>query len=142
MSASSFVRELPLDALLPQSSTNDIVDESIKPPRPIIEAVKEETPPIYPKLETSVELPQIILNGGVVEDVLPQHKNIYPSIQTLIEHGEREFLNEAQLLTYYQNEQLDFVDDFVDEFVTVCFIKLIYFAYCINKLLLERIESS
>lgn len=39
--------------------------------------------------------------------------------------GEAELLSEAQLLDYYKNEQLDFVDDFVDVFIEVsCFFKL------------------
>lgn len=35
--------------------------------------------------------------------------------------GECELLSEAQLLDFYKNEQLDFVDDFVDVFIEVCY---------------------
>jgi hypothetical protein len=120
--SSSFVRELPLDALLPQTSeseTNTSVNNSIEIP-------KQATPAlIYPKLEPAKPLPQIVLNGDIVEErVIPtNHKNIYPNIREITArtfHGESELLNEAQLLTYYQNETLDFVEDFVDEFVSVC----------------------
>lgn len=129
MSASSYVRELPLDALLPQTATtSEPIEEeepTVKEQTPVVKettpVIKEQTPPpMYPKLETSSALPQIVLNGDLVEESMKiEHKNIYPNIQEAILHGESELLNEAQLLAYYQNEQLDFVDDFVDEFVKV-----------------------
>ena len=125
--SSSFVRELPLDALLSHTTSASEVELPAtvqETPKPISTSVKEITPPpMYPNLETLNSLPKIVLNGDLVQDanVLPlqvEHKSIYPNIQeaTML-HGENELLNEAQLLTYYQNEQLDFVDDFIDEFV-------------------------
>jgi hypothetical protein len=78
-------------------------------------------------LEAAATLPQISINGDMMhgEEFVAQkvvHKSIYPVIQEAsapILHGENELLNESQLLTYYSNEQLDFLDDFVDEFVIV-----------------------
>lgn len=123
--SSSFVRELPLDALLPQTIQHETATIVNNP----IEVPKQATPPlIYPRLEPAKPLPQIVLNGDAVEAtrVLSdnvEHKNIYPNIEEIAArtlHGECELLNEAQLLTYYQNETLEFVEDFVDEFVSVC----------------------
>lgn len=50
----------------------------------------------------------------------------YPSLrETTTDHqlfSESELLSEEQLLEYYKNDQLDFVDDFIDLFVQVSFI--------------------
>jgi hypothetical protein len=133
MSASSYVRELPLDALLPQQTESvEATPKVIQATVPLVEPPK----PIYPKLEVAATLPQISINGDMVkgdEFVAPkiEHERIYPAIQEAtapIIHGESELLNESQLLAYYSNEQLDFVDDFVDEFVSVSlnFYKWLY----------------
>lgn len=124
MSATSYVRELPLDALIPaQTESTASVPKIV----PATATLPEAPKPIYPKLETAATLPQIAINGEVTrgeEVVAPkiEHKRIYPNIQEAtaqIVHGENVLLNESQLLTYYQNEHLDFIDDFVDEFVSV-----------------------
>jgi len=112
------VEERPLTVLLPKED-----DAPPLPPRQV-----------YPKLEENIsekiqeELPkvnQFALPKIVEPSPLPE-KVKYPEIHERTEMKspsttqylrESELLSEGQLLEYYQNEQLEFVDDFIDVFV-------------------------
>uniref|UniRef100_A0A914C964 Ectopic P granules protein 5 homolog n=1 Tax=Acrobeloides nanus TaxID=290746 RepID=A0A914C964_9BILA len=116
--SSSSVRELPLTALLPQSTST---------PPPIYPAIEEEVEPVPlepvrkapPRPQEKVVTPTIVVE--VAEEIRK-----YPDLREVtrigvVKHQEItsdvEVLSEVQLLEYYQNEQLEFVDDFVDVFI-------------------------
>lgn len=101
---------------------------------------KEDEPPplpprqVYPKLEENISeklqnelpkinqfaLPQIVEPGPLPEKIkypeIHERTEVRSSV-TLQYLKESELLSEGQLLEYYQNEQLEFVDDFIDVFV-------------------------
>uniref|UniRef100_A0A914PGW9 Uncharacterized protein n=1 Tax=Panagrolaimus davidi TaxID=227884 RepID=A0A914PGW9_9BILA len=112
------ITEMPLSAILPK--------EDLPPPLPPRN--------VYPKLETEEipplqekQLPMIIEPPKYTEK---EAKVKYPAlIEPIIEappatltssasqyFKEGELLTEGQLLQYYQNEQLEFVDDFIEVF--------------------------
>lgn len=118
--SSSSVRELPLTALLPQSTST---------PPPIYPVIEEEVEPVPlepvrkapPRPQEKVVTPTIVVE--VAEEIRK-----YPDLREVtrigvVKHQEIttdvEVLSEVQLLEYYQNEQLEFVDDFVDVFIQV-----------------------
>lgn len=106
---------------------------------------------IYPSINESATrlIPQISVEESYLINEYPQSSketvSIYPSIseevsapdcEKLAEFSkESTLLTESQLLEYYKNEQLDFVDDFVD-----IFIQVIFSTYRINKLVLFFID--
>lgn len=103
---------------------------------------KEENPPplpprqVYPKLDNDIVVAEMdgIKSASLFEQfqvptiVEPnvEEKVRYPDINesTQIRHQspmeymkECELMTEGELLTYYQNEQLEFIDDFIDVFI-------------------------
>lgn len=84
--------------------------------------------PLYPKVinsgipTISIESPShSIIETDEVKIKYPSilHETTAPDSQLF---GESELLSEGQLLEYYKNEQLDYVDDFTDFFIQVCYI--------------------
>ncbi|KAH7702312.1 CRE-EPG-5 protein, partial [Aphelenchoides avenae] len=142
-SPNSTVRELPLEALIPRAGSREELDvppapvtmpPAVAPSRPIYPALNgvasaTEKPPLPATRPPTMILPQISVEAVREAPPPPRMQPQYPKLVAageatapsrtrLIEvSGESELLSEGQLLEYYQNEQLDFVDDFVDVFI-------------------------
>ena len=124
------VTEMPISALLPREESAPPLPPRMYPDAPvqekqplpvIIEPPKysEIEAPRYTEPEVKVKYPDLVEKAATPAVAnLYSEKRATPAIATSSQYySEGELLTEGQLLQYYQNEQLEFVDDFIDVFV-------------------------